>query len=240
MQRAHVTVIVPTMNEEESIGQVLEELKEAFLGSPYAHEVLVVDTLSKDGTVAVAQEGGARVIREDRRGYGRAYMTGFGAAKGDYIATLDADLTYPARDIPDLISRLEAEGLDFISCERMSRLSKKSMGLPHWLGNTVLNLLVRILFRVSLKDSQSGMWVFRREVLDSIELTNEGMPLSEEIKLEVVEKGLRFDEATIVYRPRVGDAKLRTWSDGWANLRYLLERRLRRRHPGVSPPSTRR
>jgi glycosyltransferase involved in cell wall biosynthesis len=227
MERVKVSVIVPTMNEERSIGLVLQEIKDVLSSSPYSYEILVVDTLSKDRTVEIAEKMGARVIQEERRGYGRAYMTGFAAAKGEYIATLDADLTYPADVIPRLVQRLE-EGLDFISCERMSLLTRDAMEPAHRLGNTLLNLAVRVLYGIRLKDSQSGMWVFRREVLDRLHLTNWGMPFSEEIKLEAVQKGLRFAEVPIRYRPRVGDAKLRSWADGWANLRYLIQRRLRR------------
>ncbi len=238
MTRSEVSVIIPTMNEEKSLGGVLMELEEAFSKSPYAHEVLVVDTLSRDRTVEIAEEMGARVIREDRRGYGRAYRTGFAAARGDLIATLDADLTYPGHAIPELVSTLEEQGLDFISCDRLTRIAGESMEMSHRLGNAGLNLAVRLLYGVRLRDSQSGMWVFRREALQRLELTNRGMPFSEEIKLEAIEKGLRFREVSIEYRPRVGDAKLRSLSDGWANLRYLLFRRLRQaQSPSISPPS---
>ncbi len=223
-----VSIVIPTMNEEESLGSVLKELERAFSQSTFAYEVIVVDTLSKDRTVQIAEEMGARVIREDRRGYGRAYMTGFAEAEGDFIATLDADFTYPGYSIPDMVSTLEDEGLDFISCERLTRISRESMEASHRIGNALLNLVVRLLHGVHLQDSQSGMWVFRRTALKGLELTNDGMPFSEEIKLEVLEKGLRFKEVPIHYRPRIGEAKLRSLSDGWANVRYLLSRRLRK------------
>ncbi len=240
MQKGLVSVIVPTMDEEESIGLVLEEVREAFSSSSYPYEVLVVDTLSKDRTVAIAEEMGARVLREERRGYGRAYMTGFSSARGVYVVTLDADGTYPAMGIPELVSRLDAEGLDFISCERMTGLSKEAMGLSHRLGNALLNLAVKLLYGRSLRDSQSGMWVLRRRALDQMKLTNEGMSFSEEIKLEAIERGLKVIEVPVEYRPRVGVPKLRSWADGWANLKYLLSRRLKAgRGPGASPPSKR-
>lgn len=227
VQPVLVSVIIPTMNEVKSIGRVLEELKEAFSTSPYSYEVLVVDTLSKDGTVAIAEEMGARVLHEGRRGYGRAYMTGFASTRGDYIATLDADCTYPAKDVTMLVSRLESEGLDFISCNRMAGLTRDAMELPHRLGNFMLNMAVRLLHGRSLQDSQSGMWIFRRRILSNLRLTSEGMSFSEEIKLEAMDAGLRFTEVPIEYRPRTGEPKLRSWADGWTNLRYLLDRRLR-------------
>lgn len=228
MPRKSVSIIIPTMNEEESLGSVLKELEKAFSKSSYVYEVVVVDTMSEDRTVQIAEEMGARVVREDRRGYGRAYMTGFAEAKGDFIATLDADFTYPGYAIPEVVSTLEEEGLEFVSCERLTNLSGESMEASHRLGNAGLNLAVRLLHGIHLRDSQSGMWVFRRDALERLELTSYGMPFSEEIKLEAVEKGMRFKEMSIHYRPRIGEAKLRSLSDGWANIRYLLGRRLRR------------
>lgn len=223
-----VSIIIPTMNEEESLGSVIMELQRAFSESLYAHEVVVVDTMSEDRTVQIAKEMGGRVIREDRRGYGRAYMTGFAEARGDFIATLDADFTYPGYIIPAMVSTLEEEGLDFISCERLTTISGESMEASHRLGNAGLNLAIRLLHGIQLRDSQSGMWVFRRDALERLELTSLGMPFSEEIKLEAIQEGLRFREFPIQYRPRIGEAKLRSISDGWANFRYLFHRRLRK------------
>lgn len=226
MAIVRVSVVIPTMNEAASIGDVLDELQEAFDASPHDHEALVVDTLSTDGTVDRARERGARVLREDRRGYGRAYMTGFAAARGAYVATLDADASYPARAIPALVTRAEAEGWDFLSGDRLTTLEPEAMEASHRLGNAVLNLTIRLLYGRTLRDSQSGMWVIRRQALQRLTLESEGMPFSEEIKLEAQAHGLRFAEVPIRYRPRVGEAKIRSWADGWANLRYLVMRRI--------------
>ncbi len=222
-----ISVVIPTRNEEASIGRVLDEVHQAFEGTSRTYEILVVDTLSEDRTVAIAQEKGARVVPEDRPGYGRAYMTGFKASKGEFIATLDADWTYPAHEIPRITTLLEEEGWDFVSCDRMSYLDPEAMEVHHRLGNALLNKTASLLYGVRLRDSQSGMWVFRRGILDQLTLGSEGMPFSEELKLEVVEKGLRFKEIPIHYRPRVGEAKIRSLADGWGNIRFLVKRRLR-------------
>lgn len=222
----HISIVIPTRDEEASIGAVLDELREAFAEAPTRYEIVIVDTLSRDETVAIAEEKGARVVREDRRGYGRAYRTGFAAAAGDIIATLDADWTYPGSEIPRLAALLEEEGWDFVSAERMTLLAPEAMGPDHRLGNGVLNWAAALLYGVRLRDSQTGMWVFRREILDRLVLQSDGMPFSEELKLEVMKRGFRFVEVPIRYRPRVGDAKLRSFADGWENLRYLIARRL--------------
>ncbi len=219
-----VTLVIPTLNEAETIGEVIDTVPEGAVD-----EVLIVDGKSKDRTIEIAQERGARTIVELRRGYGRAYKTGFANAEGDIIVTLDGDMTYPSEVIGDLVKMLEDEGLDFITCDRLSNLDPKAMTRTHRFGNWVLVKAMNVLFRMKLKDSQSGMWVFRKRILEKINLTADGMPLSEEIKVEAWKKGFKCREVAIDYRPREGSgAKLNTWSDGWLNLRFLFKKRFSR------------
>ena len=217
-----VSVVIPTMNEEKSIGLVIDEVKQALDQMPY--EILVVDTNSKDRTREKASEKGAVVIDEPRRGYGRAYKTGFERAQADIIATLDADLTYPASMIPQLVDMLDDEDLDFITTNRLNMMEKGSMSAKHRFGNWVLSTTTRLLFRVKVKDSQSGMWAFRRGILKDLVLESDGMALSEEIKVEAFRK-YKATEVPITYRHRVGEVKLSSWHDGFGNLRYLFKKR---------------
>jgi hypothetical protein len=223
---ARTSVVIPTLNEADSIGQVLDQLPKGLL------EVVVVDGNSKDTTQEIARSKGARVVVEPRKGYGRAYKTGFKEARGDFIATLDGDLTYPAERIGELVETLDQEGLDFITCDRLSKLSKDAMSGKHRFGNFVLSVTARVLFRVPVKDSQSGMWVFRREVLKDLTMTSDGMPFSEEIKVEAFRaRPGRCREVPIEYRVRVGEAVLSSWSDGMANLKFLFGKRFGRARP---------
>jgi hypothetical protein len=221
-----ITVVIPTINEEAGIGEVIDSIPK---DPSLRIEVLVVDTDSTDRTKEIAIRKGARVINESRRGYGRAYRTGFEYASGDIVVTLDADCTYPAEEIPRLVRLLRSEKLDFITCDRYSRMEKGAMSMKHRFGNWILNTAMGMLFRTGLKDSQSGMWVFRRQILEKLELTSDGMPMSEEIKIEAVRKGFRIREMPIVYRPRKGEVKLRSWSDGMKNLKFLFAKRFSRK-----------
>ncbi len=221
-----LTVVIPTMNEADSIGKVIDDVKKHLSETEY--EVLVVDTDSTDGTVEIAEERGARVVNEPRRGYGRAYKTGFKNARGEYVATLDADCTYPAERIPDFVGILDSGEADFIIGDRLSNLSPEAMTLMHRIGNRILNVTMRLLFRVKVKDSQSGMWVFKRELLDSLNVTSDGMPFSEEIKIEAMTKGFRVKQIPIDYRPRTGQKKLQSWGDGWRNFKFLVSKRFGR------------
>lgn len=218
-----LSIVIPTMNEERSIGQVIDAIRGSVSDS-LSYEILIVDTNSKDRTREIALSKGARIVDEPRRGYGRAYKTGFEAASGEIIATLDADMTYPAEMIEELVNILDSENLDFISTNRFANLKPGAMSATHKLGNRVLSLTARLLFRVKIKDSQSGMWVFRKNVLPRLNLTSDGMSFSEELKVEAFKK-TKAKEVPISYSPRVGEVKLNTWRDGWNNLKFLFKKR---------------
>jgi len=226
-----VSVIIPTINEEASIGRVLDEVEAALAG--WDTEVLIVDTDSRDRTRDIAAAKGARVVAEPRRGYGRAYKTGFAAAKGEILATLDADLTYPADRLPKF-ARLVASGeADFVSGDRLSGLAAEAMTGMHRVGNAILNATFLFLFRHPIRDCQSGMWVFRRDVLDGLPLHSNGMAFSEELKLEVIRRGYKFREIQIAYRPRVGEKKIRSVRDATKNELWLLRKRFGWTRPEV-------
>jgi hypothetical protein len=236
------TLIVPTLNEAASIGHVLDTFhaaaeegnRQLFAADPIDWEVLVIDGASADGTAAIAEAKGAKVIVERRKGYGRAYRTGFAAATGDVIATLDGDATYPAEEVPRLVRHLLDDGLDFVTTDRLRFLSGGAMTREHRIGNWLLNHLLHFAYHryfraaggAMINDSQSGMWVFRRSILPRLSLTQDGMPLSEELKVEVLVHGLRFDEVPIHYAERWGAPKLSSYRDGRNNLMFLVEKRL--------------
>ena len=203
-----------------------------FAGNPLEWEVVVVDGASPDGTAAIAEAEGARVIIERRKGYGRAYKTGFAAATGEVIATADGDATYPVETIPGLVKRVLDERIDFLTGNRFAYLEPKAMTTEHRVGNWVLNLFLRTAYHRyvhqlpgGLADSQSGFWVFRRELLGKLRLTEDGMAFSEEFKIEAIVRGVRFVEVPIQYRERWGPPKLSSWRDGVRNFLFLAEKR---------------
>jgi dolichol-phosphate hexosyltransferase len=236
------SLLVPTLNEAGAIGIVLRQFREAaesanatlFRQSPIDWEMLVIDGASTDRTAEVAEREGAKVVVERRRGYGRAYRTGFEIAKGDVFATLDGDGTYPTTEIPRLVRMLLDERLDFITTDRLADLGDRAMTTEHRIGNWVLNSFLRIAYahylreagNPPLRDSQSGMWVFRSSVLEKVRITQDGMPMSEELKLEVILNGMRFKEVPIHYAERwAGPPKLSSYKDGRANFVYLMAKR---------------
>lgn len=218
-----ISVVIPCYNEEDGIRSVIESMPS------YVDEIVVVDNNSTDRTGEIARSLGAVVVFQPVKGYGAAYQAGLPAATGDVIATLDGDGTYPADEIALLVDVLEDRKLDFISGARFPLRNGSAMNFSNKIGNLVLTLTTMLLWLRPLRDSQSGMWVFRRAVLPKLRLTSNGMPLSEEIKIEAIEKlGRRFAEVGIDYRPRIGEVKLQKWRDGWLNLSFLFNKRFGR------------
>jgi glycosyltransferase involved in cell wall biosynthesis len=168
------------------------------------------------------------VVREPARGYGNAYKRGFSEARGAVICTLDADQTYPAEVLPGLVSKLIGESLDFISTDRFAYMHNGVMSRRNKIGNAMLSSAARLMYGVPFRDSQSGMWVFRKALLDRVRLRSSGMALSEELKIEVAWRlRARCAEVPIKYGYRKGDSKLHVWRDGLRNLLHLVVHRFR-------------
>ncbi|MGF3553788.1 MAG: glycosyltransferase family 2 protein [Thermoplasmatota archaeon] len=224
--------MLPALNEEKGIGKTIDSInKEFFKKNNWDLEIIVVDGNSKDKTRKIAREKNAKVIIEKRKGYGRAYKTGLSCATGDIIVTGDADATYPFEKIHLYIKQLLDENLDFITTDRFAGLKHNSMSLKHYFGNFVLNLTLKILFLINIKDSQSGMWIFKKQALgliQPIEEFNDGMAFSEEIKIEMfTNKKLKCKEIPSELYAREGQVKLQSFTDGWKNFKFLFIKRVK-------------
>ena len=218
-----ITVIIPCLNEEQGIERVLRAMPE------FVDETIVVDNASTDRTSEVAISLGAKVIREDVRGYGRAYKRGFAAATGDLVVTLDGDQSYPVDALSYLIEAFLHLRVDFLSASRFPVRDRQAMSFRNKIGNLALSLAMSVLFFRWVRDSQSGMWVFRRSILANMKLESDGMAFSEEIKIEALrDPRIRFGEISILYSSRMGETKLNLWRDGFRNLAFLAKKRFRR------------
>jgi glycosyltransferase involved in cell wall biosynthesis len=229
-----LSIVIPALNEAANLPAVMETVPVAELAAAgWSTEVVVVDNASTDGTGDVARELGARVVHQPARGYGNAYHAGFNAADGDVIATGDADRTYPFDALPRLLATLEERDVEFMTTNRLGRENAAAMKRSHTIANHALSGVSRMLFRNGLRDSQSGMWVFRRHVWHGIDVRSTGMAFSQEIKNAATLAGYRTLEVPIEYRKRGGEVKLNALPDGMANLRQLFQHRFRR--PLVAP-----
>ncbi|MFN8545930.1 MAG: glycosyltransferase family 2 protein [Candidatus Binatia bacterium] len=229
-----ISVVIPCHNEEDGIRAVIAQMP------AIVDEVLIVDNASSDRTAEVASALGARVVYEGRKGYGRAYKTGFAQARGDIIVTMDGDGTYPPDSIPLLLHVFLEEKIDFMNAARWRSRSGKNKSALRLLGNAVLSGATMLLFMRFIWDSQSGMWVFRRDQLPKFQPRSDTMALSEEIKiLAFTHPDVRTLEMPIYYGERIGESKLNVWKDGFYNLFFLARMRLtlgrRRRAARIVP-----
>jgi len=215
-----ITAIIPCLNEEQGIERVLRAMPE------FVDEVIVVDNNSTDRTSDVAASLGAKVIREEVRGYGRAYKRGFASATSDIIITLDGDHSYPVDALSYLIEALLHLEVDFLNASRFPVRDSQAMSFKNKFGNLMLSLAMSVLFFRWVRDSQSGMWVFRRSILKDMKLESDGMAFSEELKIEALRHPrIRFGEISIMYSSRLGETKLNAWRDGFQNLWFLVKKR---------------
>ncbi len=218
-----VTIVIPCLNEEQGIEQVLKRMPS------FVDQVIVVDNGSTDRTSEVARAFGAQVIREEVRGYGRSYRKGFGYATGDIIITLDGDHSYPVDALSYLIEAFLHLEVDFLNASRFPVQNREAMSFKHKVGNLILSLAMSLLYFRWVRDSQSGMWVFRRAILRDLALESNGMAFSEEIKIEALKhRHIRFREISIQYSSRLGEVKLNAWRDGLYNLYFMVRKRFTR------------
>jgi len=218
-----ITIVMPCLNEEWAIGRTIDEIPfDTLKEIGYGIELLVIDGGSSDRSVDLARGNGARVLVSER-GYGRQYRFGFEHANGEIIVTADCDGSYPLSDIPRILETLRDGKFDFVTLNRFVNISPGAMHIMKKTGNLVLTQITNLLFGLNIKDSQSGMWAFRKEALNNIELTSDGMSLSEEIKIEAFRK-LKSMEAPGSYKNRIGAVKLKPLRDGWRNLSFLIKK----------------
>ena len=218
-----ISVVMPCLNEEDSIAICVQKAKEWLERSGYRGEVLVVDNGSTDRSRELALAAGARVIEEPRRGYGRAYLTGIPQAQGKYIIMGDCDDTYDFTNLEPLIAPLR-DGYDLVVGNRYAGgIRPGAMTWSHrYIGTPVITFLLRTFTGARLGDSQCGLRAFTREAYQRLGLHSTGMEFASEMILKAMRRELRVAEVPISYFPRVGEAKLNTFRDGWRHLRFLM------------------
>ena len=218
-----ISVVIPCLNEEEAVGNVVDQALEGIQRSGRSGEVVVVDNASTDRSADVAAEHGAVVVREERPGYGSAYLAGLAHARGEYIVMGDADETYPLRDLAPFVERL-AEGDDLVMGSRFEgTIHGEAMPwLNRHVGNPILTGLLNVLFGVEISDAHCGMRAVRRDALPVLDLHSTGMEFASEMVFKAFRRKLRVSEIPIDYYPRVGESKLNRFGDAWRHVKFML------------------
>jgi glycosyltransferase involved in cell wall biosynthesis len=217
-----LSVVIPCLNEAETITQCVGAAFGALAVNGIAGEVIVVDNGSEDGSAELAERAGARVICERERGYGSAYLAGLAAATGRYILMADADLTYDFGDAPRFLDELRS-GADVVVGNRMNHIHPGAMPWLHrYVGNPLLSGFLNLLFRTGVDDAHCGMRAIRHDVLERLDLRTTGMEFASEMIIRAAKEKLAIRQFDIEYHPRGGESKLSSFRDGWRHLRFLL------------------
>jgi hypothetical protein len=223
-EAVEISVVMPCLNEEESVGLCVEKAWEGIRRSGRSGEVIVSDNGSTDRSVEVALAAGARVVHQPERGYGNAYLAGFDAARGSIIVMGDSDDSYDFSVLADLVAPIIEQGQDYVLGSRLQgEIQRGAMPWTHrYIGNPVLTTFLNLLFKLRVSDAHSGFRVFTRDALQKMDLQCGGMELASEIVVKAAGANLSIAEVPITYHPRVGHSKLNSVRDACRHIRFLL------------------
>ena len=221
-----LSVVIPAYNEESGVAEVIRrvlavepELKKVGLDGL---ELIVVDDCSKDRTaeiVAGFADQGVRLIRHKvNRNYGGALKTGFRHARGDYLAFMDADGTYPPEFYPNMFTALKAYDADVVIGSRMAGIESR-MPLTRRVGNTIFAALISAIAHTRITDSASGQRILKREVLEKLYPLPDGLNFTPVMSTRALHEDVKMVEVPIKYEERDGESKLSVVNDG---LRFLF------------------
>lgn len=218
-----VSVIIPTKNEEETIGICIRKIQKVFNEHHTNGEIIIADN-STDRTPEIAKNFGAIIVMPDKLGYGYAYQFAFKHASGDYIVIGDGDETYDFADIPRLLEPLKRKEADLVIGSRFKGEIKKGAmpWLHRYIGNPVLTGFLNLFFKAGVSDAHCGFRAFTKKAIEKMNFKSDGMEFASEMLIEAVRKKLRIKEVPITYYPRKGKSKLSSFSDGWRHLKFML------------------
>ena len=224
-QGVEVSVVIPCLNEANSLAYCVDKAVKAFRAAGLSGEVVVADNGSTDGSIQIAEQHGARVIRVAERGYGAALRAGIAGARGLFIIMGDADDSYDFTDVPRFVEKLH-EGNDIVMGNRFRGEIKPGAMPPlhKYFGNPGLTALLNTLFHAHIGDGYCGMRGFTRSLYDRLDLRSSGMEFALEMVIKSAQIGARIAEIPITLWPdkRGRAPHLRSFRDGWRSLRFML------------------
>jgi len=224
-QGVEVSVVIPCLNEANSLAYCVDKAMKAFQAAGLSGEVVVADNGSTDGSIQIAEQHGARVIRVAERGYGAALRAGIAGARGFFIIMGDADDSYDFTDVPRFVEKLH-EGNDIVMGNRFRGEIKPGAMPPlhKYFGNPGLTALLNTLFHAHIGDGYCGMRGFTRSLYDRLDLRSSGMEFALEMVIKSAQIGARIAEIPITLWPdkRGRAPHLRSFRDGWRSLRFML------------------
>ena len=225
MTSVELTILMPCLNEAETLATCIRKAQSFLSHSGVQGEVLIADNGSNDGSQAIAQAEGARVVPIPQRGYGAALIGGIAAANGRFVIMGDADDSYDFSSLDGILSKLR-DGNDLVMGNRFKGgIAKGAMPFLHkYLGNPVLSFLGHLFYRIPIGDFHCGIRGFSKQAMQKLRLSTPGMEFASEMVVKSGLHKLRIAEVPVTLSPdgRSRPPHLRTWRDGWRHLKFLL------------------
>jgi glycosyltransferase involved in cell wall biosynthesis len=217
-----ISIILPCRNEEVGLPFCLQKIHETILKNNLSAEIIVSDS-STDKSPEIAFENNVILLKHDKEGYGVAYIEAFKIAKGKYIFMADADGTYDFAEIPNFIKQLK-KGNELILGNRFAgKMEPEAMPFKNkYIGNPILSFILRLFFFAKIKDSHTGMRAIRKSSLELLNLKTTGMEFASEMIIKAIKNNLKIKEVPINYYKRLGQSKLKPFSDAWKHMRFML------------------
>jgi Glycosyl transferase family 2 len=220
-----VSVVIPCLNEANSIGFCIQKAAAAFGKAGLRGEVIVADNGSSDGSIEIAEFNGARVVHVQERGYGSALKAGIATSRGTYIIMGDADDSYDFGEVPNFVEKLR-QGHDLVMGNRFKGGIKPGAmpKLHRYFGNPALSWLLNFLFGAGVGDCYCGLRGFSRNLFEQLDLRCTGMEFALEFVIKASQIGADISEIPIILWPdkRGRPPHLRSFRDGWRSLRFML------------------
>ena len=218
-----VSIVMPTLNEQEGIGECIERVERA-LATLQIHGEGIISDSSTDRTPEIARAMGAIVVEPDGKGYGYAYRYAFERVRGEYVVMGDADTTYDFEKIPELLEPVRNREADICMGSRLEgEIRDGSMPTLHqYIGNPLLTAFLNLFYEAGVSDAHSGFRVFSRDALDTLDLESDGMEFASEMIMDAGAKDLCIEEVPIIYHEREGEETLDSFQDGWRHVRFML------------------
>ncbi|QKY20491.1 glycosyltransferase family 2 protein [Halolamina sp. CBA1230] len=218
-----ISLVMPTLNEEEGIRECIRRAKTAFRELGVQAEIIVSDS-STDRTPEIAREEGAIVVEPDGKGYGYAYQYAFEKARADVIAMGDADTTYDFEELPKLYELVANGDADMAMGSRLEgEIKPGAMPTLHqYVGNPLLTKFLNTFYGAGVSDAHSGMRVFTQEAWEAMGCETTGMEFASEMIMQAGAADLQIVEEPIVYHEREGEETLESFRDGWRHVRFML------------------
>ena len=218
-----ISLVMPTLNEEEGIRECIQRAKNAFRELGVQAEIIISDS-STDRTPEIAREEGAIVVEPDGKGYGYAYQYAFARTRADIIAMGDADTTYDFEDLPKLYDLVASGKADMAMGSRLNgEIKPGAMPTLHqYIGNPLLTKFLNTFYGAGVSDAHSGMRVFTQDAWERMDCETTGMEFASEMIMKAGAADLQIEELPIVYHEREGEEKLESFKDGWRHVRFML------------------